>query len=190
MKSTMISRWEWLSKGKYNMSSEIKRYTDVTRDDVMRVFRKYIKNRKAVISTVQPTNPFKKEKDSLISFNPNANLILSEDLNPPDYTYVKPKDDFDRNIQTTPGTPKAPKVPVYYKATLENGINIVGTNSSEVPKVYIRLTIEGGALLEDSKRVGVAEFTAEMMNESTMERASEELGMLYPDSRRVIYINE
>ena len=76
MKSTMISRWEWLGRGRYNMSDEVKRYTDVTREDVMRVFNKYIKNRYAIISTVKPRSPFAKEKDSLVSFNPNANLIL------------------------------------------------------------------------------------------------------------------
>ena len=42
MKSTMISRWEWLGKGNYNMSSEVKRYTDVTREDVIRVYNKYM----------------------------------------------------------------------------------------------------------------------------------------------------
>ena len=42
-KATTISRWEWLGRGKYNISSEIKRYKEVTREDVIRVFNKYIK---------------------------------------------------------------------------------------------------------------------------------------------------
>ena len=132
MKSTIILRWEWLGKGNYNMSSEVKRYTDVTKEDVIRVYNKYIKNRKAVISTVKPKNPFATKKDSLVSFNPNANLILSEDLSAPDYTYVKGKDDFDRSIQPTPGNSKAPTVPEYYNATLSNGIT-----SSEVTSPLI-----------------------------------------------------
>ena len=177
MKSTIISRWEWLGKGNYNMSSEVKRYTDVTREDVIRVYNKYIKNRKAVISTVKPKNPFATKKDSLVSFNPNANLILSEDLSAPDYTYVKGEDDFDRSIQPTAGNSKAPTVPEYYNATLSNGINIIGTESSEVPKVYLRLTIGGGALVEDVKRVGLADFTAEMMNESTLDKTTEQMSV-------------
>ena len=95
----------------------------------------------------------------------------------PDYTYIKGQDSFDRSIQPTAGSPKVPVVPAYYKASLNNGINILGTNLAEVPKVYIRLTIEGGALLEDAKRVGLAEFTAEMMNESTLNRSSEEISV-------------
>ena len=177
MKSTIISRWEWLGRGRYNMASEVKRYTDVTRADVMRVYNKYIKNRKAVISTVSPKNPFAKKKDSLVSFNPNANLILSEDINAPDYTYIKAVDDFDRSVQPTAGTPKAPQVPAYYKATLNNGIDIIGSESTEVPKVYVRVTIGGGAMVEDAKKVGLAEFIAAMMNESTLDKSAEQMSV-------------
>ncbi|MDB9895924.1 insulinase family protein, partial [Flavobacteriales bacterium] len=65
-KASMISSWEWLGRGKYNISSEIQRYKDVSREDIMRVFNKYIKNRKAVIMTVKPKSPFVKELDSII----------------------------------------------------------------------------------------------------------------------------
>ena len=63
-KASMISQWEWLGKGKHNISSEIARYKNVTRADIMRVFNKYIKNRKAVINQVRPKSPFVKELDS------------------------------------------------------------------------------------------------------------------------------
>ena len=49
-KASMISSWEWKGRGKHNVSTEINRYKNVTRADVMRVFNKYIKNRKAVIT--------------------------------------------------------------------------------------------------------------------------------------------
>ena len=38
-KVSSISSWEWLSKGKYNITSEIRRYNNVSRDDVMRVYK-------------------------------------------------------------------------------------------------------------------------------------------------------
>ena len=78
-KVSSISSWEWLSKGKYNITSEMKRYNNVTREDVMRVYKQYIKNRKAVIMNVSPKNPFSDEELVLESFNPNSNLILKED---------------------------------------------------------------------------------------------------------------
>ena len=57
-KASTISSWEWLGKGMHNISSELERYNSVTREDVMRVFNKYIKNKKAVINTVRPKSPF------------------------------------------------------------------------------------------------------------------------------------
>ena len=38
-KVSSISSWEWLSKGKYNITSEIRRYNNVSREDVMRVYK-------------------------------------------------------------------------------------------------------------------------------------------------------
>ena len=176
-KASSISSWEWLARGRYNISSELERYNNVSREDVMRVFNKYIKNRKAVISTVRPKSPFVEKLDSLISVNPNANLILKEDPQYVGLEYKRPEDSFDRNIQPKANNPKAPKVPNYYKENFSNGLKIIGTKSSEVPKVYIRLRINGGGLLVDKKLTGLAEFTANMMNESTTTHSSEEISV-------------
>ncbi|SVC98220.1 uncharacterized protein METZ01_LOCUS351074, partial [marine metagenome] len=176
-KAYSISSWEWLGRGKYNISSELARYNNVTREDVMRVFNKYIKNRKVVISTVRPKSPFVEKLDSLISVNPNADLILKEDPQYVGLEYNRPEDSFDRNIQPKANNPKAPKVPNYYRENFSNGLKIIGTKSSEVPKVYVRLKIEGGGLLVDKKLTGLAELTADMMNESTSKYSSEEISV-------------
>ena len=41
----------------------------------------------------------------------------------------------------------------------------------------MRLKIKGGKLLEDKKKVGVASITAQMMNESTSLKSSEEISV-------------
>ena len=94
-KASMISQWEWLGRGKYNVSSEIDRYKNVTRSDVNNVFNKYIKNRKAIINQVRPKSPFVKEIDSLVSINPNADLILKEDPQYSNLTYNKANSEYD-----------------------------------------------------------------------------------------------
>ena len=105
-KASAISSMEWLGRGRYNIASSIKQYQKVTREDVMRVFNKYIKNKKAVIATVRPKSPFVKELDSIISVNPNANLILEDDPQYQGLVYNRPVDDFDRTIQPTAGAAK------------------------------------------------------------------------------------
>ncbi len=176
-KASSISSWEWLGRGKYNISSELERYNNVTREDVMRVFNKYIKNRKAVINQIRPKSPFVEKLDSLISINPNANLILKEDPQYVGLEYNRPEDSFDRNIQPKAAKPKPTQVPNYYKEDFSNGLKIIGTKSSELPKVYMRLRINGGGLLVNKKLTGLAELTADMMNESTSKHSSEEISV-------------
>ena len=176
-KATMISSWEWLGRGKHNVSSEIERYKKVTRADVMRVFNKYIKNRKAVIMVVRPKSPFVKELDSLISRNPNSNLLLDEDPQYENLVYNKAVDNFDRSIQPSPSKPKTPTIPEYYKEDFSNGLKTIFSQTNEIPKLYLRLKINGGSLLENDKKIGVADFTAQMMNESTSKSSSEDISV-------------
>ncbi len=179
-KASTISSWEWLAGGRYNMSSEIDRYKNVTRADIMRVFNKYIKNRKCVINSVRPKSPFADKLDSLISVNPNANLILEEDPQYDNLVYNKANDEFDiccRAKKPEPSTPKTPNIPKYHKEDFSNGLKTIFSQTNEVPKVYIRLKINGGSLLENDKNIGVANLTAQMMNESTLNKSSEVIGV-------------
>jgi len=176
-KASMISSWEWLGRGRYNISSEIERYKNVSREDIIRVFNKYIKNRKAVINVVRPKSPFVKELDSIVSVNPNTNLILSEDSKYENLVYNKAVDNFDRSIEPTPSDPKTPKIPQYFKEDFSNGLKTIFSKTDEIPKVYIRLKINGGALLEDDKKIGVSDLTAQMMNESTLNQSSESISV-------------
>ena len=176
-KATTISRWEWLGRGKYNISSEIERYKQVTREDVIRVFNKYIKNRKAVINQVRPKSPFVEKLDSMVSINPNIRLVLEEDPQYVGLEYKRPVDSFDRSLQPMPAPAKASVVPDYYKENFVNGLKVIGTKSDEIPKIFMRLRIEGGEILAPNKVSGLAELTAEMMNESTSKYTSEEISV-------------
>ena len=176
-KSYTISQFEWLGRGKHNLSSELERYNKVTREDVMRVFKKYIKNRKAVICQVRPKSPFVEKLDSMISINPNSKLILEEDPQYQGLIYNRPNDSFNRSIQPKPSSSKPAIIPDYYEETLKNGLKIIGTKSSEIPKVYMRLKINGGGLLVNKKLSGLAELTADMMNESTSKYTSEKISV-------------
>ena len=179
-KASMISQWEWLGRGKYNISSEIDRYKNVTRSDVLRVFNKYIKNRKAIINQVRPKSPFVKEIDSLVSINPNADLILKEDPQYANLTYNKANSEYDlccRSKQPQPSEPRTPVIPDFHKEKFDNGLKTIFSQTNEIPKVYLRLKINGGNLLENSKKVGVADLTAQMMNESTLNYSSENISV-------------
>src|SRR5690606_17775413 len=81
--------------------------------------------------------------------------------------YAEPPSNFDRSKKPTPPPAKAPNIPQYTKETLENGIKIIHTKTDELPKLTFYFEIEGGRLFEayDSKKIGLANITAQMMNE-------------------------
>ena len=177
-KVSTISSWEWLAKGKHNISSDIARYNNVSREDVMRVFNKYIKNRNAVIMNVKPKSPFSDEELVLESVNPNASLITTEDPQYKGLIYNKADGEFDhccRSDAPEAKSPKSPRVPDYYTSEFDNGIKIIGTKYSELPKVFLQLKIKGGSYLEDKKTLGLSSITAGLMNESTKNYSTEEM---------------
>ncbi len=163
--------------GNPNMIGKIlEMYRSVTKQDVMRVYETYIKNKSSVtVSVLTKTN-------SASPASPDNYTIDSSNYKKPDYgyaglTYKKPVDNFDRN--KIPGTGPNPvvKVPAFWKKSLQNGANIIGAENTEVPIVNIQITIPGGHLAEasDTGKVGVVSITANMLGEDTKNYTAEQM---------------
>src|SRR5690606_23868242 len=60
------------------------------------------------------------------------------------------------------------------RTTHDNGIEVSGSVSTEVPAVNLRLIFEGGHRLEAPAQYGLASLTAAMMNEGTEQFTAEE----------------
>ena len=175
-KGLMLANWQTFLGKQYNLSDDYDRYDKVTKDDVLRVFTKYIKDKHAAIVNVYPKNPFSSDSVSVKSVNPNANVTASADPQYAGLKYEKAKDNFDRK-KPAAGSPKTITVPKYYKTQLKNGVKVIGTQSSESPKVVLLLTIEGGNLVfsADPKKVGLSQLTSGMMNEGTKNFTTEQV---------------
>ncbi|PWJ44239.1 M16 family metallopeptidase [Sediminitomix flava] len=148
----------------------IKKYESLTKEDVMRVYKKYIKGQYAVIQSVLP-----KGMEGQAAKPDNYEVDKSGPNPFPTTDYAKvaerksPKDDFDRSIQPKSGPNPTIEIPTLWRETLANGLKVIGTESKETPSVTLRLFIEGGHLLqaEDKGKVGLASLTADMMREGT-----------------------
>jgi zinc protease len=176
-KSFMMASWQTFLNKPYNLSDELDRYNKVSKEDITRVFNKYIKGKSAAIVNVYPKDPMAKETDSVKSVNPYANVKISANPDMANLKYEVPKDNFDRSKQPTPGTPKTPVVPDYYSKTQDNGLKIIGTQAKEAPKVVMLFSIRGGdhVFSVDDKKTGLASLTAAMMNEGTEKSTTEEI---------------
>ena len=186
-KATLLDNWEILIGKPYNFSNEVDRFNKVTKEDIARVFAKYVKGKSAAIVNVNIKNP--ESTDSVKSVNPNSGIKAG---NEPEYAglkYVKAKDSFDRKIKPAASAPKVAGVPQYYNNQLKNGLKIIGTQNTESPKVVMLIDIRGGRSIfnADPKKGDIANMTAAMMEEGTQkfttEQISAELDKLGSDIR-------
>jgi zinc protease len=154
---------------------DIARYENVTKEDVMRVYRQYIKGKSAVVMSIVPPGQMSMiaREDSWSRFErdlPDYTPVSEEDL-----AFRRAKDDLDRSVMPPSGDNPSVVLPEIWRAELENGIEVLGAINSETPTVAIQLRIEAGQRSESLDKLGLAAMTAAMLNESTTERTNEEL---------------
>ncbi|MDI1353909.1 MAG: pitrilysin family protein [bacterium] len=174
-KNATISEWERLLGKSTTITEELDRYTKVTKEDISRVYNKYLKGSGAAVLN---TYPIMNQTDSVKSVNPYAGRTFPANPEYSGLTYSPIADKFNRANQPLAGPDKTAKVPEYFTTKLNNGLTIAGTRNSETPEITMVMTMEGGSLVlppEKFKKLGVAELTANMLNEGTKNFSTEQI---------------
>jgi zinc protease len=175
-KVSQLASYQTFTGNPNMIAKELERYTRVTKEEVMRVYEKYIKDKPAVVVSVVP----KGQESNIVAVD---NYSIDESgYKAPDYgyaglKYVKPKDNFDRSKMPGSGPNPVVKIPVYWKKNLDNGIKVIGTENKEVPIVTLSFSMPGGHLLmaNDTSKIGLPNMFAAMMNEGTKNYSAEEM---------------
>ncbi len=156
---------------------EIKAISNVSTDDVMRVYKKYIKDKNYIATSFVP----KGQKNLALTGSKKAEVkeetIAQKDdkVNPNvNAKYKRTPSTFDRTKEPPYGKAPEVKTPNVWK-TKANGMEVYGIQNSEVPLVNYEIVIEGGKLLDDMKKVGVANLTARLMSQGTKNKTPQEL---------------
>lgn len=161
------------------ISREINATLAVTPADVKRVYEKYIKGKNYVATSFVP-----KGKMSLALEGSTKAEVVEEKIvqgaetavDPSvQATYEKTPSTFDRSIEPPYGPAPNVKIPMVWEGKLTNGLRVYGIQNTEVPLVQFQIAIEGGQLLDDIKKVGVANLMARMMTQGTARKTPQEL---------------
>ncbi len=156
------------------VQQNIDRYAAVTQQDVMRVYRQYVKGKHKVVLSIVPRG-----KTGLQAKAPNFSFTRTlgeiSRVGEDELKLRAAKADFDRSVTPPSGPNPETRVPEYWQATLGNGIKVMGAPNDETPTVYLQLNMEGGPLLDPIDKAGLASFTAAMMNEATQNFSNEAL---------------
>ncbi|MCA6074263.1 M16 family metallopeptidase [Fulvivirga sedimenti] len=175
-KVSQLASYETFQGNPNQIQEDLKRYQEVTKEDIMRVYRKYVKDQPGVIVSVIPENGTPAQPDNYTIPTEGDNPFPTTDYSGLTYKRAA-KDDFDRSKQPTPGPSPLVPVPDFWKTTMSNGIKVIGTNTNEIPTVALQLSINGGHKMDqfEPTKSGLALMTASMLNESTEKYTSEEI---------------
>ncbi len=180
-KANILSQYEMLMPNKdFNLQDDVDRYKKVSKEDIMRVFRKYIKDKNYACINILPHPD---------SYNPEKKVPLYESINrykdeTPDkssymglsYNAAVDPIGFDRSKKPVPPAAKSSIIPDFFKFDLENGIKVIATKTTETPRVNIQVKINGGHLFETGKiKNGTATMLAAMLNEGTTTKTAKVL---------------
>ena len=171
------------------IAQDIARYNNVTKEDVMRVFKKYIKDQHGVIMSVVPNGQLSAiaTKDNFVPGPRSAGDGASTSAD--DIAVRKGVDDFDRSIIPIAGANKAVDIPEMWQHNFDNGISILGAQSSETPTTSVLLKIPAGHYYNVKNTAGTAGLVASMLKESTTERSAEEMSKALQKLGSSIYIS-
>ena len=174
-KVSQLAASETFTGNPNSTKAEIARYNSVTKADVMRVFNQYIKGKSSVIMSVVP------EGQTQLIAAPDNFTPKKHDFGGPSTTSAddlvarRAVDTFDRSVQPVAGANPAVDVPALWQTKTDNGIKILGTQSSETPTTAVFIKIPGGFYNEQTSKVGLSSMTASLMSESTQNYTTEEM---------------
>ena len=166
------------------LSQDLNNTLNVTKEDVWRVYNKYIKGKNFVLLSIVP-----KGKADLAA--PNSKLFVIQEEKITDQSVIENKEvkiqdhskpsKFDRTKQPAVGADPVVNPPKIWTAKTANGIKAYGIKYTEVPLVQFSILMDGGMLLDPKDKIGTGILTARLMNEGTKTKTAIELREAFQD---------
>jgi zinc protease len=161
------------------IEEDITRILDVTSADVRRVYEQYVKDRNFIATSFVPSGqPELTLADSELAevrIEPIVTGAEGEIVLPAARSVERTASAFDRSVEPPFGDGPALPIPQVWNRTLSNQVRVLGIVNSELPLVRFTIRVDGGLLLDDPDKVGVANLTAELLTEGTAGRTPEDL---------------
>jgi zinc protease len=177
-KSFQLARYNVFAGDPGFITQDIENIKAVTKEDVIRVYNTYIKNKPFVLTSFVPKGQLELAAKNCTMANvveeeikENVNVEVVERKN----EVVKTPSNFDRSIEPVQGPSPKLNIPESWTATLSNEMKVYGIEQTELPLVNFSLVVDGGHLLDSFDKIGVANLMTDIMMEGTATKTPEEL---------------
>jgi zinc protease len=153
--------------------------TAVTKEDVIRVYDRYIKGKSYVATSFVP----KGQTNLVLKDSKKAEVVEEQIVQGAEEqfdaseaaTYEKTRSSFDRTVEPPYGKTPSINTPAIWKDSVANGMKVIGISSNEVPMVQFNLRVRGGLYLDEASKPGVANLFAQMLTKGTKDKTPEQL---------------
>jgi len=156
-------------------------YGGVTRNDIMRVYETYLKDKPAVMTSFVPMGKpalgvegsgvadvveevIVEGEGAAVEFDPAARVIA----NPTPSA-------FDRTVEPDFGEGYDLPSPAVWQTEFDNGLSVLGLASDEIPIINFSLKLDSGRLRNDVTSPALAGMTANMLSKGTANKTTAEL---------------
>jgi zinc protease len=175
-KGAMLASYQTYYNDPAYLKVEIANYLNVTKEDVLRVYNTYIKDKNKIVLSVYPKGKpeLKLAPDSYK--NSARNIQNEESSEYKNLTYTKPKDTFNRDKKPIAGENSVIESPLFWKDKFSNGLQIIGTTNTETPSISLQLSVEAGHRSETIEKAGISSILADLLGESTKKYTAEQIG--------------
>ena len=178
-KGAQLTQYEMFAGDPAFISQDIKNILAVTKEDVMRVYTTYIKDKHFVATSFVPKN----QTNLALQNSTLADVVEEKIVDGAEEEfdasiaaiYEKTPSSFDRSIEPPYGESPDVKVPDVWKDTLASGMEVFGIENNEVPLVQFQMQIMGGLLLEDTNKIGVSNLLSALLTKGTKNKTPEAL---------------
>jgi zinc protease len=160
------------------IEQDIENILAVTKDDIIRVYNLYIKDKPFILTSFVPkgqmdlmaenSNPAQVKEEAIVE---NVDAQVAES----DVEVEKTPSEIDRSAEPPKGEQPGLQIPTSWTVTLDNGMEVYGIRQDELPLVNFNLVIKGGHMLDDFGKIGVANLMTDIMQEGTKNKTPEEL---------------
>ena len=157
-------------------------YQAVTKEEVMRVYRKYVRGKHFVALSTVPQGQTSLALTGSVVVRPDEDspvgqrLVADEGAVTDDDPYEYTPSVFDRSVEPPllANTPESAMPPVW-TGEMSNGMKVKGMAYTELPVVQFAVYLNSGMLCEPKGKSGLARLTAAVLNCGTRTKTPEEL---------------
>ena len=180
-KSIALSEYNLFTGNPAAYKTDLAGYRGVTREDVSRVYETYIKDKPAIITSFVPQGKAElgiegsakadvveevivEGEGAAVDFDPAARIIETPTPS-----------SFDRTAEPPFGESYDLPSPTVWQTTYDNGLNILGLASDEIPVINFNLRLDAGRLRNAVASPALAGMTADMLSKGTANKTTAEL---------------